>query len=172
LVNNAALGSAGGKVWNQNNTITEVFYVNHLAVTYLTQKMLPVLLATPNSRIVDVASGAHAAGVLSLRDFGGLEVKDSQMQLYGASKAANIVHARHLARLLDKCGVSTKVFSLHPGIIRTELHRNDPALNQYLVWVLHMLIAITPWQGAQNTIHLATTMDPAVLNTSGAYYSW
>jgi len=170
LVNNAAMMSSSDHMPLTN--VTEVMFVNHFAVVYLSQMLLPVLFATAHPRIVNVASNAHTFASLSLSDIGRVQLAGSSMGLYGASKAANIVHARHWARLFHKCKSTATIFSLHPGVIRTELHRNDVGLQKFGVSILHALIGISPWQGAQNTIHLATTMDPSVLNTSGAYYQW
>lgn len=125
LVNNAAMMSSAGRTWSKNANVTEVFFVNHLAVVYLTAKLLPVLSATPGSRIVNVASGAHTMGHLSLSDPGAIEFRVDQMPLYGASKAANIIHARYLHSVFESCSIPVKIYSLHPGIIKTELHRGD-----------------------------------------------
>lgn len=58
------------------------------------------------------------------------------------------------------------------GIIKTELHRNDSPGFAFVVSLLHAVVGLDAWQGAQNTIHLATSNEPTVLGVSGAYFSW
>lgn len=63
------------------------------------------------------------------------------------------------------------VYSLHPGVIRTELGRHFfptlPLWKRLLIIPLVMLIK-NPWEGAQTTIYCA--VDESLANQSGLYY--
>lgn len=69
-------------------------------------------------------------------------------------------------------GTGVTVYSLHPGVIRTELGRyyipTLPLWKRILVKPLVMLFLKTPWEGAQTTIYCA--VDESVANQSGLYY--
>lgn len=135
--------SDSGRLWPKNENVTEVMFVNHLAVVYLTAKLLPLLIATSDSRIVNVASGAHAFGWISMTDPGAKLLATNQMPLYGTSKSANIIHARFLNDVFQSCSIPVKTYSLHPGIIKTELHRNDGFWSSLSVKLVRLLVAET-----------------------------
>ena len=48
----------------------------------------------------------------------------SPEQAYGNSKAAQIVFTKQLARMLDTQGEDVKCYSLHPGVVYTDLYVN------------------------------------------------
>lgn len=68
-------------------------------------------------------------------------------------------------------GSGVTVYSLHPGVIRTELGRHLfstlPRWKRIIAMPIMMLIK-TPWEGAQTTIHCA--VDENLANESGFYY--
>jgi len=91
--------------------------VNHLGTVRLTLALLPLLLAGAPSRIVVVASRAHAPRwspevFESERTFDGRKA-------YRQTKLCNLLFAFDLARRLRGTGVS--VTSVHPGLIATGL---------------------------------------------------
>lgn len=90
--------------------------------------------------------------------------------LYGTTKLLNILFARRLAQLHPTWHVS----SVHPGLIRTSLHRpeSDPSAATWFAQVRELawaLIGISPWQGAQSTLHLVTSPDVLHTVPSGSY---
>ena len=97
--------------------------VNHLAHFLLTNLLLERLKEAPSARIVNVSSSAHQVGKINFDD---LQSKSSysRMGAYAQSKLANIVFTRSLARRLE--GGNVTAFSLHPGVVRTELARHVP----------------------------------------------
>ncbi|XP_017562360.1 retinol dehydrogenase 13 isoform X1 [Pygocentrus nattereri] len=89
---------------------------------------------------------------------------------YKQSKLANVLFSRELARRMRGTGVTS--YSLHPGVIRTELGRHVESWHPLLKTVLSLpciLLMKTPWQGAQTTIYCAVT--EGLESKSGCYFS-
>ena len=116
LVNNA------GVFMNERTLSSDGFEmtmaVNHFAHFVLTHRLLPLLKAAPQGRIVNVASGVHASGQLQLDDLT-MKKSWSGYGAYSTSKQANVLFSVELARRLK--GTRVTVASLHPGVIKTKL---------------------------------------------------
>ncbi len=85
---------------------------------------------------------------------------------YCQSKLANILFSSELARRLEGTGVTT--YSLHPGVILTEMPRNLPWYMKALVYTFSMFFKDRE-HGAQTSICCA--VDEKLANESGLYYS-
>ena len=93
----------------------------------------------------------------------------SAQAAYGQSKLANILFTRELANRLKGTGVNA--YSLHPGVIATELGRHiEKQLGIFgkLLVVIYPFIK-TPEAGAQTSIFCA--VDESLDNETGLYYS-
>ncbi|XP_048376488.1 retinol dehydrogenase 12 isoform X3 [Stegostoma tigrinum] len=115
-----------------------------LGVNHLVKQSTP-------SRIINVSSAAHTMGSINFDDLNS-EKSYNSVKAYAQSKLANIMFTRELARKLEGTGVS--VFSLHPGVVQTELARH---LNPVVRLGLTMLRPFTksPSHGAETTIFCA-----------------
>ncbi|PZC87259.1 hypothetical protein B5X24_HaOG201495 [Helicoverpa armigera] len=148
---------------------------NHLGHALLSLLLLPTLIQNAPSRIIFVSSYVHAKHELDLDDLNFERKPYNPFQAYCRSKAANIMFARALADKLKEnniAGVTT--YSLHPGVIRTEISRHfDEAIVSGTAWmfnnVLGPVFLKSPQCGAQTTIYCA--VDGACANESGLYYS-
>ena len=140
------------------------FALNHMAYFVLTTGLLERLKATPGARIVSTASRAHQGARL---DFSDLQSQKafSGFAVYGRSKLANILFTRELARRLAGTGVTAN--SLHPGFVASRFGDQSGGLIQTLM-PLAKLIAVTPQQGADTIIYLASS--PEVTGQSGLYF--
>ena len=139
--------------------------VNHLAPFLLTNLLLDTIKASGPSRIVNVSSDAHQYDTMNFDD---LSFRRGYfgMKAYARSKLANILFTYELARRLD-AGVVT-VNALHPGHVATDIFKtNFSFVGPALKWVMGFF-ALTPTQGADNTIYLASS--PAVSGTTGKYF--
>ena len=88
------------------------------------------------------------------------------ISVYARSKLANVLFSYELARRLDGSGVSAN--ALHPGHVATDMWKTSfPVVGPVLKWVMGFF-ALTPEQGADNTIYLASS--PEVEGISGEYY--
>lgn len=101
------------------------FATNHLGHFQLTTGILPLLRAAKGARVVQVSSGAHRIGAFDFEDHT-FEKREYQPFLaYGMSKCANVLFALALDKAERENGI--RAFSVHPGVIQTNLDRHLPA---------------------------------------------
>jgi len=162
------LNNAGIMNRERNETVDgleEVFSVNHLAYFTLSLMLLDKLKQTENSRVINVASGAHQ--FVKDMNFDDLQSEKTfkPLQVYGQSKLANILFTKSLSEKLLNSGVT--VNCLHPGFVSTGIGSNNKG-----IWNLLMFLA-KPFakksnKGAETSIYLCSS--PAVKNISGEYF--
>ena len=170
LVNNA-----GAKFRARHESIDGIeltFALNHLGYFLLTLRLLDVLKASAPARIVNVASHAHHGVTLDFDDLQMRQRYDGSLA-YRRSKLANIMFTYELARQLDGTGITAN--ALHPGVVATNFGAKDEGLQSLLrraarpaVRLLLGRQAITPPEGAQTSLYLATS--PEVAGVSGQYF--
>lgn len=162
LVNNA------GTYFNRRHIkdgVEMTFLVNHLAPFVLTNLLLEVLIASAPARIITVSSDAHKYDQMNFDD---LSFKRGYfgMRAYARSKLANILFTYELARRLQGTSVTTNV--VHPGQVATNIWRtNFGVFGPLLKWLIG-LSALTPQEGADTMIYLASS--PEVEGVSGKYF--
>ncbi len=98
---------------------------NHLGHFLLTAELADRLLATPGSRVVNVASLAHRGGRIAFDDLDATK-RYAPMARYCQSKLANLLFSSELQRRLAGAGAGTIAISAHPGLSRTNLAQ-EPA---------------------------------------------
>jgi NAD(P)-dependent dehydrogenase (short-subunit alcohol dehydrogenase family) len=161
LVNNAGVAGLRGLT---KDGFEMTFGVNHLGHFLLTQLMLEKMQSSGLSRIVTVSSRAHkrAASIdwdalcQPTRSWTGIRE-------YAVSKLANLLFSAELAKRVQGTSVST--YSLHPGVVDTEIWRSVP---DWVRPLLRLRGFLTPEEGALTTLHCAMH---APQNESGLYYS-
>jgi NAD(P)-dependent dehydrogenase (short-subunit alcohol dehydrogenase family) len=140
------------------------FALNHMAYFVLTEGLRERLSAAGAARIVNTASAAHQGAALDFDDlqseksFGGLKA-------YGRSKLCNILFTRELARRLKGTGVTANC--LHPGFVATRFGDESGGLVSRFAW-LAKLFAISPAEGAETIVYLASSPD--VAGETGKYF--
>lgn len=143
------------------------FAVNHLAPFLLTALLRQALHNSAPARVVTVSSEAH-------RQVGGLDFDDLQgkkrydgMKAYSASKLANILFTRALARQLTETGVTANC--LHPGVVRTGWGA-DGDMHGAFNFAMHLArpFMTSPEKGARTSVYLASSPD--VKGASGEYF--
>ena len=160
LINNAGMAGARGLT---HDGFELAFGVNHLGPFLFTELLLERIASSAPSRIVNVASKAHYR-VRSI-DWAALRQPTrtrSGFPEYSLSKLCNVLHARELAERLRGRGVST--YSLHPGVIASDVWRNVP-------WPVRKLIQLfmrSTEEGAATSLHCATS--EAAGRETGLYY--
>ncbi|MCP4035415.1 MAG: SDR family oxidoreductase [bacterium] len=142
------------------------FAVNHLAYFLLTVLLAEPIKQAQAGRVVNTASDAYK--FLS----GGLDFDDLQSErryatfnAYGASKLANILFTRELARRL--LGTKTTANAFHPGMVGSDFAKNNGFVAQVAMTLLKP-IARSPHKGAETGIYLCTS--PEVEGRTGGYY--
>jgi NAD(P)-dependent dehydrogenase (short-subunit alcohol dehydrogenase family) len=142
-------------------------FTNHIGHFILITGLLDRL--APAGRVVVTASNAHRRAPAAGIEFDNLsgERGYEPMKAYGASKLANILFTRELARRLGD-GTQT-ANTLHPGVISTGITRTLPGLAQAAMRMASPFVLKTPAQGAATQCYLAAS--PAVAKVTGAYYA-
>ncbi|XP_034024927.1 retinol dehydrogenase 12-like [Thalassophryne amazonica] len=169
LINNAGVYMQG----QTEDGLGLMFGVNHIGHFLLTHLLLDRLKECGPSRVVNVSSSVHNCGNI---DFDCLNTHKalrlgtsfwSVMKIYSDSKLCNVLFTHELARRLQ--GTKVTCYSLHPGVIRSELARN---LSSVLVAVLKPVTTFffkSTEQGAQTTLHCA--LQEGLEPLSGRYFS-
>ena len=123
LINNAGFGSAPDERLLTEDGHEYRFQVNYLSTFLLTHMLMPRLLTSAPSRIVNVSSGAQTP-----IDFGDVMIENnfSGRRAYAQSKLAQVMFTVDLAEELDGTGIV--VGSLHPATyMPTEMVRRAGA---------------------------------------------
>ncbi|WP_370963771.1 SDR family NAD(P)-dependent oxidoreductase [Amycolatopsis sp. cg9] len=163
LINNA------GVMYPPRQTTREGFELqfgtNHLGHFAFTGLLLDLLLPVEGSRVVTVASIAHR--IRAAIHFDDLQWENSydRVAAYGQAKLANLMFSYELQRRLAPRGTTAAV-AAHPGVARTELMRNSPAIARALFPAVAPLFTQSSERGALPILRAAT--DPAALG--GQYY--
>jgi NAD(P)-dependent dehydrogenase (short-subunit alcohol dehydrogenase family) len=164
LVNNAGLISS--RRVETVDGFESTFAVNHLAPFLLTNLLLDRIRASAPARIVTVSSRAHLRAALDFDDLDGRRGY-AAMDAYAKSKLANILFTRELARRLTGSGVTANC--LHPGVVRSDFGAGGELGGMMgLGWYMMQPFLLSPRQGAETSIHLATSPD--VEGVTGEYF--
>eukprot|EP00281_Chroomonas_sp_CCMP1168_P021198 CAMPEP_0206222834 /NCGR_PEP_ID=MMETSP0047_2-20121206/6168_1 /ASSEMBLY_ACC=CAM_ASM_000192 /TAXON_ID=195065 /ORGANISM="Chroomonas mesostigmatica_cf, Strain CCMP1168" /LENGTH=317 /DNA_ID=CAMNT_0053645679 /DNA_START=17 /DNA_END=970 /DNA_ORIENTATION=- len=123
LVNNAGIMAPSKRQTNKNGWEMQ-FCCNHLGHFLLTSLLLPELIASKPSRIVNVASMAHAAGNM---DFSNIQADKSYSSWgqYGMTKLSNLLFTYELSKRLSAKHPEVVVAAAHPGWTTTGLQNNE-----------------------------------------------
>lgn len=139
--------------------------VNHLGHFLLTNLLLESLKAAEQGRIIVVASGAYRIGALHYED-PTLARRFNPAKAYARSKLANILFTKELAARLQ--GTKVTVNSVHPGAVSTNIGVNRETGFGRSILKLLSYFFLTPEQGADTAIYLATA--PELSEVTGQYY--
>jgi NAD(P)-dependent dehydrogenase (short-subunit alcohol dehydrogenase family) len=163
LINNA--GAYFNRRQQTRYGVEKTLLVNHLAPFLLTNLLLDSLYRSTSARIVDVSSNAHENAHLDLNDLN-FDRFYFGFWAYGRSKLANLLFTYELARRM--AGKNITVNALHPGRVGTDIFKtNFSILGGPFKWLMEH-ISLTPEQGADNTVYLASS--PEVEGVSGKYF--
>lgn len=143
---------------------------NYLGPFALTMRLLPLLLAAPSPRVVTMSSGIANIGRIHFDDLQ-WERRYSSVRAYGQSKLADLLMARHLAKIATERGWHLMSNAAHPGYTRTNLQTAGASLGRDKVKVspiarLPMVPSQAVEQGTEPLLYAATSPDA----TNGGYY--
>ena len=161
------VNNAGAVFFQRQVTVDGIemtFGLNHLSCFLLTHLLLDVIQASAPARIVNVASRAHERARINFEDLQGTKGYNA-MQAYGQSKLGNVLFTYEMARRL--AGTRVTANALHPGVVATGFAANNGSLVRLGLRLFH-LFNISPEQGAQTSIYLATS--PEVEGITGKYF--
>ncbi|XP_076645047.1 polyprenol dehydrogenase-like [Halictus rubicundus] len=149
----------------------EQWCVNYLSHFLLTILLLPLLKAAgvnnsqQSSRIVNVSSCAHLFGEINFNDINNKQ-RFITVNAYAQSKLAQVVSTTKLQKLLKERGYNINVYSVHPGIVCTDI------MVHTIAWSLKSLLSFilkSPKQGATSIVYAA--VNKAIENKGGVYIS-
>ncbi len=163
LLNNA------GAIFLSNRSsvdgIEMTFALNHLGYFLLTTLLLDLLKDSATARIVNVSSSSHASpGEFRLEDLP-QPGKSGGYRAYGRSKLCNLWFTYELARRLE--GSAVAVNALHPGLVRTNIARNNGVLGRLVNFFIGAR-GVDAARGAATLIYLAAS--PEVEGITGQYF--
>ena len=145
--------------------IEMTFALNHLGHYLLTTLLLDLLRDSAPARIVNVSSGAHfSAGNFRLEDLP-RPGSNGGYRAYGRSKLCNILFTYELAHRLEGSGVT--VNALHPGLVRTNIARNNGLLGRVVNFFIGAR-GVDAVKGAKTLNYLASS--PEVEGLTGKYF--
>jgi NAD(P)-dependent dehydrogenase (short-subunit alcohol dehydrogenase family) len=135
------------------------FGTNHLGHFALTSHLLPMLMATPRSRVVTVSSIAARKGKINFKNLDG-SYGYNPMTFYRQSKLANLLFAIELQHRLEGAGSTTISVLCHPGIsVSNLLSRGSGKETGVILKCLMGLVAQPVGMGALPTLYAATHAD-------------
>ena len=163
LLNNA------GAIFLSNRSsvdgIEMTFALNHLGYFLLTTLLLDLLKDSAPARIVNVSSSSHGSpGEFRLEDLP-QPGKSGGYRAYGRSKLCNLWFTYELARRLE--GSAVAVNALHPGLVRTNIARNNGVLGRVVNFFIGAR-GVDAARGAETLTYLAAS--PEVEGITGKYF--
>jgi len=171
LINNAG----GAVVCLTEYGVDGTFGSNHVGPVLLTLGLLDILKRTENSRVIFVASivAGAAKGLPWERIHTMIPLGLSNpVESYSYAKLANILGAKVLAEKIkeeERGGdLQPLVFSLHPGVVATDVWRNMPFFVQNIIKRFMM----NAEEGSWMTLYLSTIEKSEVSAHSGAFFDY
>ena len=154
LVNNA-----GAVFFNKSlsrEKIEKTFALNHLGYFLFTHFVIKKKLIKRNSKIINVASGAHWGVDL---DFNDLQMKKNYNGwiAYKKSKLCNILFTKKLSQILKKDDIS--VNCLHPGFVQTNFGSNNNCIIKLGIKLAMKFGGININKGTETLLYLIETHE-------------
>ncbi|PKB98778.1 NAD(P)-binding protein, partial [Rhizophagus irregularis] len=149
------------------------FQVNHLAPFLLTLLLLDTIKKSVSAelpgKIAFTSSSGHFNGEIDFDNLN-LEKRSSYWHPikgnYGNTKLMNVIVAKELSRIVQNENIRT--YSLHPGIISTNLNHMNNRYTTYFINLLIMMFEISAEQGAINTLYPVLSSEN---KETGEYYN-
>lgn len=138
--------------------------VNHLGHFALVGRLLPLLAAAPQPRVVLVSSTAHRTARLQVADLNWEHRRYQRWVAYGNSKLANLLHVLELQRRAEEAGSPLTAVGAHPGYAATNLQTTGPAMQGGVSGLVvgagsrlaNLVLAQSAAQGALPQLYAAT----------------
>ena len=141
------------------------FALNHMSYFLLTILTLDLMRDSAPARIINVSSSSHSSpGKFVLEDLP-KPGSNRGYRAYGRSKLCNILFTYELARRVEGTGVT--VNALHPGLVRTNIARNNGLLGRFVNFFIGAR-GMSAEQGADTLVHLASS--PEVEGVTGKFF--
>ncbi|XP_002739902.1 retinol dehydrogenase 11-like [Saccoglossus kowalevskii] len=140
-----------------------VFSSNHLGHFLLTNLLMDKLRENGGGRVINIASDMYMFGKINLEN---LNHNSDRTQAYSNTKLCNVLFTHHLSKITKGTGVST--FSLHPGMINSDMKRN------WYGWLraIEPMVSILFMKPVEHSIHTPVhcCVAPNLEQYSGSYF--
>jgi NAD(P)-dependent dehydrogenase (short-subunit alcohol dehydrogenase family) len=140
--------------------------VNWLAAFMLTGLLMPLLLESPGSRVVNLSSGSHFSGTMHWSD-PGLHRGYHGLKAYDQSKLAAVLFTYELARRQRPRFVPA-AYAVDPGLVKTRIAAKENGRIVRAIWGIRTRKAISPRQAAESVAWCAA--DPSAGGKTGLYW--
>ncbi|CAB4402759.1 unnamed protein product [Rhizophagus irregularis] len=169
LINNAGIVVQNQIIKTKDNLELQ-FQVNHLAQFLLTLLLLDTIKKSVSAELPGkIALTSSEANQFGEIDFDNLNLEKGNywnpIKSYGNTKLMKVIVAKELGRLVQNDNITT--YSLHPGMISTNINHMNNRYTTYLVNLLAMVFGITAEQGAINTLYPVFSLEN---KETGKYY--
>ncbi|XP_064484316.1 retinol dehydrogenase 12-like [Ornithodoros turicata] len=166
LINNAGIPGPKEKCMTEEG-LEVTLATNYVGHFLLTNLLLPTLVDSAPSRIINLSSVAHFFGKLNFDDLQ-MEKKYNGDQAYTNSKLAVVLFTKELSRRLSGTGVT--VNSVHPGVVDTPLAHGVTKVGGSAFNFFGRLFGTkSAEEGAQTSIHVAVSEEGGQL--TGKYFT-
>ncbi|CAB4373825.1 uncharacterized protein OCT59_001111 [Rhizophagus irregularis] len=170
LINNAGIVVQNQIIKTKDNLELQ-FQVNHLAQFLLTLLLLDTIKKSVSAELPGkIALTSSEANQFGEIDFDNLNLEKGNywnpIKSYGNTKLMKVIVAKELGRLVQNDNITT--YSLHPGMISTNINHMNNRYTTYLVNLLAMVFGITAEQGAINTLYPVFSLEN---KETGKYYN-
>lgn len=163
LIHSAAVINTKRLITAENLEAT--FATDYLSRFLLTNLLLDTLKASAPARIVNIAASGMNFGTIKFAELYP-EPKISGFRALAQAQLANDVFTIELGQRLEATGVT--VVAMHPGAVDTNVRQNFPRLVNLLLGFVMKPFALTPQQGAEAPLLLATA--PQFLQVNGGLF--
>ncbi len=134
---------------------------NHLGHFALTGLLLDALKAAPESRVVNISSGAHQMGNMDFDNLMYAAGKDyTPLRAYGRSKLANLLFTYELQKRFEAHNINCQALAAHPGGSNTNLgnHLADGIIGKIMMPIMRLMMQGAD-MGALPTLRAAVDPD-------------
>lgn len=162
LFNNAGLMAIPFRKTKQGFEMT--IGVNHFGHFALTGLLMPVLMITPESRVVTTSSLFHKRGKIFFDDINYETRKYKKWEAYAQSKLANLLFALELQNRFSTAGKKTISVAAHPGYARTHLQEKGAEMQgrkiaRFFARIGNALFAQSAERGALPQLYAGTAHE-------------
>lgn len=152
---------------------------NAIGTAYLTDKLLPLVVASPSGRIVNLSSDSIKRATLAqfeaqLKDMGGEQLTGTTMAEYAISKCFLTLYTSALQRklLADEGSKHVIAVSVHPGVVNSGIANKtngNSFFNQIIRFVVPW-ISVSVEVGMLSVLYCATSSDIAGSGNAGKMF--
>lgn len=165
LINSVGIHST--KKLMSDSNVELCFMVNHLSTFLFTKLLLPLMIKSAPSRIIQVNSEGHRFSSVKLKDINFRKRIYTGLKGYGQSKTAQLLSVIQLNEELKNTKVT--INSCHPGAVKTNIGSNNGFLYRFFFKHVTSHFLKDPIISAKALHYLAS--DPELNDVSGKFFN-